>query len=164
VAEKWAAKKLLWRFPIAFRWRCRNPRASFHRSSRRSPPLVNCLAHTVGCGSLEDRHLQPEGLSPSAIRQTLILTVGGTTNMLNLLEDAGLVIFRPSSAAIHQTLPLSATRLFESRLPASSNGLRFRARKIEKSTASILGLKARVGEQAATNDDVMMEPATGPET
>jgi hypothetical protein len=31
-------------------------------------------------------------------------------------------------------------------------------------TASILGLTARVGEQAATNDNVMMEPATGPET
>ena len=28
---------------------------------------------------------------------------------------------------------------------------------MENSTASILGLKARVGEQAATNDDVMME-------
>jgi hypothetical protein len=32
------------------------------------------------------------------------------------------------------------------------------------STASILGLNSSVGEQAATNDDVTMEPATGPET
>jgi len=29
----------------------------------------------------------------SAIGQTLILIFGGTTNMLNLLEEAGLVIF-----------------------------------------------------------------------
>jgi len=34
--------------------------------------------------------------------------------------------------AIHQTFPLSATRFFESRLPASSNGLRFQARKIRR--------------------------------
>jgi hypothetical protein len=38
------------------------------------------------------------------------------------------------------------------------------SKKDRKSTASILGLKARVAEQATTNDDVMMEPATGPET
>jgi DNA-directed RNA polymerase specialized sigma24 family protein len=50
----------------------------------------------------------------------------------NWLTNWNCVTFRPSSAAIHQTLPLSATRLFESRLPASSNGL-FQAKKVEKS-------------------------------
>jgi hypothetical protein len=110
------------------------------------------------------RHLQPEGLSPSAVGQMLILTFGGTTKMFNFVGGRRSCNFPPSSAAIRQTWALSATRLFESRLPASSNGVRFQARKIEKSMASILGLKARVVEQAATNDDVMMEPATGPET
>jgi hypothetical protein len=59
--------------------------------------LGELLAHKAGCGSLEDRHLQLEGLSPSAVGQTLILTFGGTTKMLNLLEEAGLVTFRPSN-------------------------------------------------------------------
>jgi Amidohydrolase len=48
---------------------------------------------------------------------------------VEFVGDAGLVIFRPSSAAINQNMPLNATRLFESRLLVSSNGVRFQAKR-----------------------------------
>jgi hypothetical protein len=96
----------------------------------------------------------------SAIGQTLILTLGGTANMLNLLGTPGLVISAPPR---RQSANIAIERDSIVRIKIAGFVERLTVPSQKNSTASILGLNSSVGEQAATNDDVTMGPATEPE-